>query len=147
MEAGDFAAAVGHFDFVVMNETSDVPLSCIEQCVNCHVRCVDLAVDYLVDAARRPEATKHLDRADQLQKTLEGLGETSERLALRGSLEKRRAMISTGTDRKDALMRMRDTYLASWKRAIAAQAGPSAEAYGLMNAATGEAVLRWRSTP
>jgi hypothetical protein len=85
-----------------------------------------------------------LDSAEQLLQGLLAVGKTAERYNLLGSLQKRRAMLSTAEARRRALEDMRRAYAAAFD--IAAKAGPAQGAYPLANRLAAEVVQSWQST-
>ena len=93
-ELGEFPNAIAQYQRAIVAEKCAVPLAAAEQLANLEVRhAVGLFHD--PDPAKRATASGLLDTAAARLEHLLALGPTTERLNLRGSLEKRRAEIST----------------------------------------------------
>ena len=113
-ELGRYEDAVAAYLESMRQDTAGVRLRAIEQLANFEVR----SATRLIRAAdpAPPEAAALFDRAAERLLRLEGLaGQTAERHALRGSLEKRRATMLRDGERVAALARARDAYHRAWK--------------------------------
>jgi hypothetical protein len=138
-ELRQFEAAIRYYEMVTAVDKADAPIEALEQLANLRVRwATELAQ---TDPAKRPEALDHLQRAQRLLKALVEIGETNERYSMLGSLEKRRALLTTGADRTQALADMEAAYRAAY--GIARTLGASAVAYSLSNALAAKITLLW----
>ena len=95
-------------------------------------------------AQARRRALERLDGAEEILAHLLKLGETSERYALLGSLEKRRALLAgPRPERRRALARMVKAYTAAGDTAT--DRSGVWRAYSLTGRLAGEIVLNWRA--
>jgi tetratricopeptide (TPR) repeat protein len=138
-ELGQFEAAIRYYEMVTARDKADAPIEAIEQLANLRARwATELAQS---DPTKLPQALDHLRRAQRLLKALVDVGETHERYSMLGSLEKRRAMLTTGDERRRALADMGAAYAAA--SGMARTLGPSAIAYSLSNVLAAKVVLLW----
>ncbi len=93
-ELGEFSNAIAQYRRAIASPKGAVPLPAAEQLANLEVRHA-VVLFKGSDPAQRATATALLDTAEQRLENLLALGRTTERLDLRGSLEKRRAQISS----------------------------------------------------
>lgn len=113
-ELGLYADAVSAYEQALTQETGSVELRAVEQLAN-------LTGRYASQLARQSDsapsdALMQFEKAAERLRTLEVLaGMTSERYALRGALEKRRAAAFDDAERKKALHRACAAYRKAWE--------------------------------
>jgi hypothetical protein len=139
-ELGAFDEAVRYYERVTTAERADAPLRAIEQLASVKVRWAAALASLTPPETRK--SARLLNEAERLLKPLLAVGETAERHALMGALQKRRAIVATGEARRRALSAMREAYAASF--AIAGRDRPSAGAYALENRLAADVVAAWR---
>jgi tetratricopeptide (TPR) repeat protein len=141
-ELEDFDEAIRHYTEVRTAHPADAPIWALEQLVSLEVRRAGAAASKGAQPRRR--ALERLAGAEEVLEHLLKLGETSERYALLGSLEKRRALlVGRRPDRRRALDRMVKAYTAAG--GTAADRSGLWRAYALTGRLAGEIVLNWRA--
>jgi triacylglycerol esterase/lipase EstA (alpha/beta hydrolase family) len=149
-ELKEFEKSIAHLERLSCLESGD-GLGAIEQLANFKARWAERLASAARSKpgprARRPAAlpaasARLFEEADELLRYLIRLGPTSERYALLGSLHKRRAMASTGRERRTALARMANAYGTACALARSRQTGNAW--YPLLNQLSAEVVLSWR---
>jgi hypothetical protein len=141
-ELNHFEAAIRYYERITTAERADIPVRALEQLANLRVR---LASTLAGKGARAlAEALSELDSAERLLGGLLVIGETAERYNLLGSLQKRRAMLTTGAQRRHALEAMRRAYAAAFD--IAGKTSAARGAYSLANRLAVEVLQSWRPT-
>ncbi|MEO5822981.1 MAG: CHAT domain-containing protein [Vicinamibacteraceae bacterium] len=135
-ELRDFERASVYFSRVLSAVPASAPMRAYEQQANCKVR-------WAWDVARtdRKKAMALLDEAATLIEHLLGIGETSERYALRAGLHKRRAMLATSAAAsRKAVTAMTKDYRTAFQLSVD---GGAPDAYPLVNLLAGEVALSW----
>ena len=141
-ELNHFEAAIRYYERVTTAERADAPVRALEQLANLRVRWANTLAGK--DAGALGKALGELDSAERLLGGLLAIGETAERYNLLGSLQKRRAMLTAGAQRRRALEEMRRAYAAAFD--IAGKTSPARGAYPLANRLAAEVVQSWQPT-
>ena len=143
-ELGSFERAIDYYERVVRAEVASAPIKTLEQLASCKVRWAGSLVQPDPDAKREPDvkkASRLLKEAEDAIRHLLGLGETSERWSLLGSVMKRRALLpSKNGARHKALQEMSAAYKAAYDLSIKNNAP---DAYPLGNQIAADVVLSW----
>ncbi len=143
-ELGSFERAIYYYERVVRAEVASAPIKTLEQLASCKVRWAGSLVQPDPDAKREPDvkkASRLLKEAEDAIRHLLGLGETSERWSLLGSVMKRRALLpSKNGARHKALQEMSAAYKAAYDLSTKNNAP---DAYPLGNQIAADVVLSW----
>lgn len=139
-ELNHFEAAIRYYERVTTAERADAPIRALEQLANLRVRWASTLAGNRTRACG--EALGELDSAEQLLRGLLAMGKTAERYNLLGSVQKRRALLTTGEERWRAMEEMHRAYAAAFD--IAGKTSPARGAYALANRLTAEVVQSWR---
>jgi hypothetical protein len=139
-ELNHFEAAIRYYEWVTTAEQADAPVRALEQLANLRVRWARTLAGK--DAGARDKALSELKSAELLLRGLLAVGETAERYNLLGSLQKRRAMLTAGRERRVALEEMRRAYAEAFE--IAGKTAPARRAYPLANRLAAEVVQSWQ---
>ncbi len=138
-ELGQFERAIAYYERILNAEVASAPMVALEQLASCRVRWSGALVRTDPESKR---ARKLLDDAEKALRHLLGLGDTSERWSLLGSVMKRRALTATEPSvRRESLQGMRDAYKAAYEWA---RAKGRHDAYPLANQIAADIVLSWR---
>jgi tetratricopeptide (TPR) repeat protein len=151
-ELGSFEEALSYYQKSRALSPSDAHVESLEHLVNLSGRlAVELFSDMLgTRAANAPreihvEAQKLFAEAERILDALLVLGETSERLSLKGGLYKRKAMVAVDSkERHRVLQQMAHFYNAAYDLGVAAQSDDAY--YSLANRLAAEIVLAWPSS-
>ena len=123
---------------------ANAPIKTLEQLASCKARWAGSLVRPDPDAKREPDvkkATQLLNEAEKVIRHLLGLGETSERWSLLGSVMKRRALLPAKEGvRQKALQGMSAAYRAAYELSSKNNAR---DAYPLGNQIAADVVLSW----
>ena len=116
-EAFCFEEAIESYDLAIGNGKSTAAIKALEQAANCRIR---LAVqNFQNDSRQYRESIKTIkEQIRKLDRLMETIGETPERLAMVGGGYKRLARLSSGKAPKDsvsALNKMEEYYGRAWK--------------------------------
>jgi CHAT domain/Tetratricopeptide Repeats-Sensor/Lecithin:cholesterol acyltransferase len=141
-ELDHFEAAIRYYERVTTAERAGAPVRALEQLANLRVRWARTLAGK--DARALSEALGELESAERLLRGLLAVGKTAERYNLLGSLQKRRAMLTEGEQRRRALEEMRRAYAAAFD--IAGKTSPARGAYPLANRLAAEVVQSWQPT-
>lgn len=140
-EFDQFAEAIEHYTAALEAEPAEFPVGAIEELANLQGRyAVDLWQRCL--GGREDDAEQQVDQAIARLETLCTLGRTVERLSLLGRVHKRRAWVTTGGRRREALEQMCQYYKEAHE--LARDRTGELNAYPLLNWLTAETILRWR---
>jgi len=150
-ELGLFEEALSYYDKSRSLYPSDATVESLEHLVNLSARsAVELFSDMLgtraADAPREVhvEAKKLFTEAERILDALLVIGRTSERLSLRGSLYKRRAMVAGDAKAcREFLQQMAECY--DEAHALGVSTGSNDAYYSLANHLAAEIVLAWPS--
>jgi len=151
-ELGSFEEALSYYQKSRALSPSDASVESLEHLVNLSGRlALELFSDMLgtraADAPREVhvEAQRLFAEAEKILDALLVLGETSERLSLKGSLYKRKAMVAVDSkERHRALQQMAHFYNAAYDLGVAARSDDAY--YSLANRLAAEIVLAWPSS-
>jgi len=139
-ELAQYEQAIDYYDRARTLEPADVSIQALEQLANLKGRWAGK----LADKPDATVATKPEDlfrEAQAIVDNLIDLGATQERLAIRGSLNKRRAMALPG-ERRKALELMAESYRKAYEQGV--EAGRKDVYYPLENWLAADIVLTWR---
>ena len=150
-ELGKFEEALHYYEKSRGMHPADATVESLEHLVNLSGRlAVELFSDQLgTRAADAPpevhtEANKLFAEADRILDALLVIGETSERLSLKGSLYKRKAMVAANSrERRGLLQQMAHFYQAAYDLGVAIRSNDAY--YSLANRLAAEIVLAWPS--
>ncbi len=98
-------------------------------------------IDVENDSAKDIEFLQKLDQAIALLNKLCQFGFTGERLSLLGSAYKHKAWVTTGQERKKALVKMSGNYMRAYE--LSREKTDMIDPYPLLNWLTGKLVLGW----
>jgi tetratricopeptide (TPR) repeat protein len=151
-ELGSFEEALAYYQKSRTLHPSDATVESLENLANLSGRsALELFADMLgTRAAGAPrevqtEAEKLFAEAEAILDALLVIGKTSERLALKGSLFKRKAMVTGDSkERRRLLQQMADFCKEAYDLGVAAQSGDAY--YSLANRLAAEIVLAWPSS-
>jgi len=151
-EVGMFEEALSYYEKSRGIHPSDAKVESLERLVNLNGRwAVELFSDMLgtraADAPRevRAKAKKLFADAERILNALLVIGETSERLSLKGSLYKRKVMVAVNAEeRRELLQQMAAYYDAAYQLDVAAKRDDAY--YSLANRVSAEIVLSWASS-
>jgi hypothetical protein len=136
---GQFDRAVAYYERVVAAERANAPVAALEQLASCRVR---WAGALLRDGVAPEVAMEQLRLAEQLIRHLIGIGKTSERWSILGSVMKRRALAERDpARRRESLQQMSDAYGMAYN--LSTQDGSAGDPYPLGNQAAAEIVKHW----
>jgi hypothetical protein len=141
-ELNHFEAAIRYYERVTTAEHADAPVRALEQLANLRVRWARTLAGQ--DTHTLGQALGELDSAERLLRGLLDIGKTAERYNLLGSLQKRRAMLTAGEERRRAVEEMRCAYAAAFD--IAGKTSPTRGLYPLANRLAAEVVQSWQLT-
>lgn len=143
-EVGKFERAIYYYERVVRAEVATAPIKALEQLASCKVRWAGSLVRRDPDAKREPDvkkATQLLNEAEEVLRHLLGIGETSERWSLLGSLMKRRALLPSSPGvRHKSLQEMSAAYRSAYELSCK---NNGRDAYPLGNQIAADVVLSW----
>lgn len=143
-ELGRFERAIYYYERVVTAEAATAPIKAVEQLASCKVRLAGSLVQRSAEAGQKPDVEKAnalLNEAEEALRHLLGLGGTSERWSLLGSLMKRRALSSSGAgERRKALHDMSAAYRSAYELSCRNNAR---DAYSLGNQIAADVVVSW----
>jgi tetratricopeptide (TPR) repeat protein len=150
-ELGMFEEAISYYHKSRRLCPSDANVDSLEHLVNLSGRLVvELYSDMLggraANAPRelRARAKRVFNEAERILNALLVIGKTSERLSLRGSLHKRRAMVAANSkERRDRLQQMARYYNEAYDLGVVARSNDAY--YSLANRLAAEIVLAWPS--
>ena len=148
-ELGEFEKAIGYYETMTGCEPADADILSVEQLVNLKVRwAAQLSKSERKEkregAGNRPKPTptKLLSEAEKLLDFLFAIGETHERLSLKGSLYKRRSLVDKSKERrKRSLEKVAESYNAAYK--FGRKNRRSDTYYPLENALAAKIMLQW----
>ena len=147
-ELGHFHEAISYFQMAMDAEKSNFSLQSIEQMANFQSRWAikcwkesrqEIGVES--DSAKDIDFLQKLDQAIALLNKLCEFGVTGERLSLLGSAYKRKAWVTTGQERKEALIKMSENYMRAYE--LRRDKADMIDPYPLLNWLTGKLVLGW----
>ena len=151
-ELGMFEEALSYYEKSRRLHPADAKVGSLEELVNLSGRwAVELYADRLgtraadAPADLRSKADALFDEAERMLDALVVIGETSERLALKGSLYKRKVMVAAdATTRRQLLKQMAHSYGAAYEAGVMAKSDDAY--YSLANRLAAEIVLGWPSS-